>query len=125
MGAREIIALNLMDFRDVMVEENGFGPFLGKLFNIVEQRQLVLETALAEARGAKVYRLDLCGKTHVPLWQFEFTDELMMIGYETARKELGEGILRPLVDKPGWIARAARAIRLRMGGNEQKNRLIS
>lgn len=114
MGAREIVALNLMDFRDVLVEENGFGPFLGKLFNIVEQRQLALETALAQAKGVKVYRLDLLNEFHVPLWQFDHTDELIAVGYEMAKKELAEGGLRQLNERLGWVERALRAIRLKL-----------
>ena len=103
MGAREIVAMNLVDFRDVTSATHGFGSFLGRLFNTVEQRQLALELALAEARGVPVYCLNLLGNEHVPLWNFTHTDDLIAKGYETARKELEEGILRPLGVKPGWL----------------------
>jgi hypothetical protein len=98
-------------------DRNGFGPFLGKLFNIVEQRQLVLETALAEAKGARVYRLDLRGESHVPLWQFDYTEELIAAGYEKARQELAGGSLHPLMAHTGWFARALRAIRQRLSAD--------
>jgi NTE family protein len=122
MGARQIIAMNLMDFRDVMVEENGFGSFLGKLFNIVERRQLVLETSLAEAKGVLVYRLDLLSDFHVPLWRFDYTEELIALGYETARKELTEGGLRSLAESPAWVERVLRIIRQRLGADGRNPR---
>lgn len=122
MGSREIIAMNLMDFRDVMVQEYGFGPFLGKLFNIVEQRQLELELALAASKGVKVHRLDLLSDFHVPLWQFDFTQELIAVGYQTARKELAEGSLHSLVEQPGWMQRALRVIRQRFSPDHGQTR---
>ena len=115
MGARQIIALNLMDFRDVLVEAEGFGPFLGKLFHIVERRQHDLEMSLAEARGVKVHRLDLLSTTHVQLWQFEHTEELIQVGYQAAKKELEEGDLSTLRGGWGWFDRAVSVIRERLG----------
>ena len=53
-GATEIVALDLMDFRDVLVRDDGFGPFLGKLIYTVQQRNLELEIALAAARNIPV-----------------------------------------------------------------------
>ena len=102
-GARHIVAMNLVDFRDVMVSGYGFGPFLGKLFNTVEQRQHALEMALAEAHGVTVYYLGLLGSEHVPLWDFTQSEELIATGYEIARKELEAGTLLPLTRKPGWL----------------------
>jgi NTE family protein len=104
-GAREIVAMNLVDFRDVMVAAHGFGPFLGKLFNTVEKRQHALEMALAGAHGVTVYYLGLLGTEHIPLWNFTRSEELIATGYETARKELEAGILLPLTQKPGWYER--------------------
>ncbi len=122
MGSREIVALNLMDFRDVLANESGFGPFLGKLLHIVEQRQLELEMALAGAMGVKVYRLDLLSESHVPLWQFDHTEELIAVGYETACRELAEGILLPLIERPGWVERVIHAIHYRLRNNGGKTR---
>jgi NTE family protein len=110
MGVRKIIAMNLMDFRDVIVETDGFAPFLAKLFHIIEQRQLALETALAQAKGVQVYRLDLLNESHVPLWQFEHAEEMIAVGYETACRELAEGTLLPLMERPGWVKLVIQAI---------------
>jgi NTE family protein len=119
-GVREIVAMNLVDFRDVLSATHGFGPFLGKLFNTVEQRQLALEMALAKAQGVPVYCLNLLGKEHVPLWDFTQSNELIETGYETACKELEEGVLRPLIHKPGWLERMRQKIisGLRRSGKE-------
>lgn len=122
MGSREIVALNLMDFRDVLASESGFGPFLGKLFHIVERRQLELEMALAEANGVKVYRLDLLNEFHVPLWQFDHTEELIAVGYDAACRELAEGTLLPLMERPGWVERVIHAIRYKLRTNAGKYR---
>ncbi len=113
-GAREIIALSLMDFRDVIGEASGFGPFVGKLFNIIEQRQLTLELALAEARGVRVHLLDLLADEHVQLWDFEHARSLITKGYEIAQRELGEGSLRSLVRGDGWLEHFKIALRSRL-----------
>lgn len=102
-GATEIVAMNLVDFRDVMSTPYGFGSFLGKLFNTVEQRQHELEMALAEAKGVPVYYISLLGKEHVPLWNFTHSQELMATGYEIATRELAGGSLYPLIHKPSWF----------------------
>lgn len=115
MGVRQIIAMNLMDFRDVMVEADGFAPFLGKLFHIVEQRQLALETAVAQAKGVQVYRLDLLNESHVPLWQFEHTEDMIQAGYRSAIKELEEGDLRKLKGGWSWYDRVVSKIQQRLG----------
>jgi NTE family protein len=109
-GAAEIIALDLKDFRDAQVYGQGFGSFLNKLLNTVEQRQLVLEFALAEARRVQVHYLKLQAVEHVPLWHFAHTSELIEGGYELARQALQEGSLRTLVEKPGWLERLKRAL---------------
>ena len=79
-GATEIVAMSLIDSRDVTSATDGFGPFISRLFNIVEQRQLRLEFALAEAKGVKIHRLDLLAKEHVPIWQFENSRDLIARG---------------------------------------------
>jgi NTE family protein len=58
-GATKIIALDLTDSRDILLENHGFGPFLGKLIYTVEQRQQDLELALASAQGVPVTLLHL------------------------------------------------------------------
>jgi len=87
-GAREIIALDLADPREVAIEAHGFGPFLGKLMNTIEQRQTEMEMALAAARGVPVRRMVLQGEQPVAIWDFSRTDELIERGYEMARQEM-------------------------------------
>jgi NTE family protein len=87
-GAREIIALDLADPREVPVEAHGFGPFLGKLMNTIERRQQEMELALAEARDVPVWRIALQGEQPVPIWDFSHTDELIERGYAIAGGEI-------------------------------------
>lgn len=113
-GAREIVAMSLMDFRDAIGEANGFGPFVGKLFNIIEQRQLSLELALAEAKGVRVHRLDLLADEHVALWDFEHAPSLIAKGYEIAQKQLTEGSLHSLLRGDGWLEHLKITLRSRL-----------
>jgi NTE family protein len=87
-GARKIIALDLADPREVPVEEHGFGPFLRKLMNTVEQRQQEMELALAQAHGVPVWRIALQGEQPVAVWDFSLTAELIERGYTIAREEI-------------------------------------
>jgi NTE family protein len=84
-GAREIIALDLSDPREVPVDEHGFGPFLSKIMNTVEQRQLELELALANAQGVPVHRVPLHGDTPQAIWDFQHPDALVGRGYAITR----------------------------------------
>jgi NTE family protein len=84
-GAREIIALDLSDSREVPVDEHGFGPFLSKMLNTVEQRQLDLELALARANGVAVHRVPLQGEAPHAIWDFQHPDALIARGYALTR----------------------------------------
>ena len=87
-GARDIIALDLAESRTIPAGEHGFGPFLGKLMRTVEQRQTDLELAMAAAQGVPVHRVVLRSDEPVPVWDFQYTDELIALGYEIARREM-------------------------------------
>ena len=87
-GATEIIALDLIDFRDVLLREDGFGPFVGKLIYTVEMRQQELELALATARGIPVTHIHLQADNPIPLWNFQYTEALLDRGYEIAQEAL-------------------------------------
>ncbi|MFQ5594018.1 MAG: patatin-like phospholipase family protein [Anaerolineae bacterium] len=87
-GATEVIALDIADPRVTESEAHGFGPFVAKLVATVEQRQLELELALAEARGVPVHRIVLRAGTPVPLWDFSQPDALIAQGYEITRQEI-------------------------------------
>jgi NTE family protein len=85
LGASEIIALDLIDSREVPGTGDGVRHFLGRLIFSVEKRQLDLEMELAEARGVPILYLELRGNTPVPIWDFQHTDDLITRGYEIAR----------------------------------------
>lgn len=89
-GAREIVALDLADPREVPVEAHGFGPFLGKLMNTVERRQIELEMALSRARGVPVRHLPLQAERPLPIWDFGHTEALMAHGYSAAWLEIAQ-----------------------------------
>ena len=98
VGAAEIVALDLLDLPEEIgqsaVQENGvgiaqgFGPFIANLVNAVQQRQVEMELALAQARGVNVLHIRLGEYTPPPLWDFSRTGELIGLGYEVTRREL-------------------------------------
>jgi NTE family protein len=107
-GAREIIALDLADPRQVPpAEAHGFGPFLGKLMHTIEQRQLEMEMALAAARGMPVWRIALQSEQPVAMWDFSHTPELIEQGYEIACREVAHWSLRRQSKWRAWLARLA------------------
>jgi NTE family protein len=81
MGATEIIALDLFDGREAMVELPSRGRLVSKLVSTVEKRQTELEIALAQAHGVLVRRLNLVAQEPVALWNFQRTPELIETGY--------------------------------------------
>jgi len=107
-GATEIIALDLTDPRGNDPQAHGFGPFLGKLVNTIEQRQLELELSLASAVGIRVRYLQLTGDSPVPLWDFHHTVELIGKGYEITRKNIAQWQAEK---EPTWYGRIATGIR--------------
>lgn len=109
-GATEIIALDLADFRDIQVRDQGFGPFLCKLIYTVERRQQNLELALASSWGVPVTYIPLQGKSYVPLWDFRYTDELIIQGYQIARQVIEKPRSTQWVDRlRGWWQARRRA----------------
>lgn len=107
-GAKEIIALDLADYRDIPLNGTGFGPFLGKLFNTVAQRQLYLEHAIAREQGVPVYRLHLLAESPVLLWDFMHTDILIEHGYHMTQKAIQQGVI-PV--RKNWFDRVADHLR--------------
>ena len=85
LGASQIYALDVRDKRVVPAETHGFGPFLGNVLYAVENRQVDLEVALAESKHIKISHIKLCGKQPVPIWDFNFTNELISQGYEQTK----------------------------------------
>jgi NTE family protein len=87
-GATEIVALDLHDPRSLSQEMQGFGPFLAKLINTMEHRQMELELALAEARNVPLRYLRLGGPISIALWDFSQTEAMIQYGYEQTQREL-------------------------------------
>lgn len=90
LGATEIVALDLADSRGMppMPATGHFGPFLARLLNTVEQRQIGLELALAQARRILLRHIVLQPGQPLPLWDFGRTEELLAEGYALARREI-------------------------------------
>jgi NTE family protein len=86
IGATEVVALDLTDSREMLGEGDGFRGFLDRLIFSVGKRQLDLELELAEARGIPILYLDLTGKSAIPIWDFQHTDDLITQGYEIAQQ---------------------------------------
>lgn len=98
-GATEIIALDLADPGGIPAENKGFAPFLAKMINAVQLRQVDLELALAAACDVPVKRILLYNMQFVQLWDFRYTEELITDGYEMARQEIERWPMKP---KPRW-----------------------
>ncbi|MCS7248061.1 MAG: patatin-like phospholipase family protein [Anaerolineales bacterium] len=102
-GAKEIIALDLMDPRVTFtVAVPSFGPFIVKLINTVEQRQLELEMALAAAHRVPVWHIQLRGEGPVPMWDFSHTAALIEHGYQITQAEIRKRLAKP---SPEWLNR--------------------
>lgn len=83
-AATEIIALDLFNPYEIDSSERGLRPFLWKLSQTVENRQVQLEMELAEARGVMVHRIPLTMEQPVSFWDFRHSAELMDQGYQIA-----------------------------------------
>jgi NTE family protein len=84
-GATQVIALDLIDSREILGAVDGLRGFLDRLIYSIERRQVDLELELAEARGVPLLYLGLTGENPVPIWDFKHTDELIEQGYQLAR----------------------------------------
>lgn len=107
-GAKEIIALDLADMREVPTDAHGFGPFSVKVMNSVEQRQREMETALAMARGAPVHLLPLRGTNPAPFLDFSNPAPLMEQGYNITRNEVAQWNAH---HSYGWFSRLSNWMR--------------
>ena len=90
LGAKEIIALDLIDPQGVSADTYPLGAFLGRLVYSVEQRNSDLEVALAQARRVVVRRVCLRWDEHIPVWDFEHTDALIERGYQIACQQIAD-----------------------------------
>jgi NTE family protein len=82
MGARQVVALDLMDTREMLQSPNEIVTFFDRLSMTVEKRQNDLELELARARGIPILYAGLVGDAPTAYWDFQRTDELMRRGHE-------------------------------------------
>lgn len=88
MGATEIIALDVDDPGTAAEHPQGLNQLVAKLIFTVSQRYIQLETALAEARGVPVQRIELRSPEPTQLWDFQNYQRLIQIGYETTARSV-------------------------------------
>jgi len=89
-GATEIVALDLIDSREMNNIGYGVRGFVDRMIYSVETRQKTLELELAEARGVPVLYIGLAGETQIQIWDFRHTDALITRGYEITRRVIEE-----------------------------------
>ncbi len=87
-GATEIFALDLSEPKALDPKNRGFGPFMSRVFNAVEKRQIDLEMELARAYGVPVHRIRLRVDPPVETWDFRRGAELIPAGYEITKEYL-------------------------------------
>jgi NTE family protein len=98
IGATEIVALDLIDPREMSYVGDGIRGFVDRMIYSVETRQKDLELELAKARGIPLLYLGLSGERQIPIWDFQFTDELITRGYDLARQVINrERINHPVL----------------------------
>lgn len=99
---RLIIGLDVREYRDIPGESDQIWPFINKLVNTVQKRQLELELALAAASRTPVHYIHLFAESPVSMNSFDRWEELIERGYLQARKEIGRwSIERPRRWSPG------------------------
>lgn len=108
MGATEIIALDLFDGREALVELPGRGQLVSKLVSAVEKRQTELEMALAQVQGVPVHRLILVARDPIALWNFQRTPELIETGYATTQAAIAAWPHQRAKRSKGWFGWLAR-----------------
>jgi predicted acylesterase/phospholipase RssA len=89
-GASEIIALDLTDPQGAVSETHGMVPYIGKLLNTMEQRQIDLELKIPAASQVTVKHMALYGESPVAIWDFQRAEALMRRGYEIANREIDQ-----------------------------------
>ena len=98
IGATEIVALDLIDPREMSYVGDGIRGFVDRMIYSVETRQKDLELELAKARGIPLLYLGLSGERQIPIWDFQYTDELITRGYDLARQVINrERINHPVL----------------------------
>ena len=99
-GATDIIALDLIDFRETHAQGLGLGQLLSKLLVTVSKRQIEMELSLAESKRVPVRQVNLLGKEPIELWDFQHTEELIDQGYQITLMEIAAWEEKR---KPFWL----------------------
>lgn len=99
-GAREILALDVAETPSRGPRVAGVLPFLGRVLETVEQREIAIEKEAALARGVIVHHLGLHTGPSVALWDFRRVDELIVQGFYRTRQALEMDEYRELVRDP-------------------------
>jgi NTE family protein len=102
-GAAQVIALDLFDPRLSPHHATSVSAFFYKLMMTVEQRQVDLELALAEARGVPTLHIPLRSGTPMPLWNFHNTEKMIAEGYEIAQSYLASWPSPAVPEPKSWL----------------------
>ncbi len=85
---REIIALDVHEWRAVPDDSDGFGDFFNKVVNTVQKRQFDLEMTVAAARHVPVRYIPLFAETPTPVYAFERWEELIARGHQQTQQAI-------------------------------------
>jgi NTE family protein len=91
---RQIIALDVHEWREVPEDSDGFGDFFNKVVNTVQKRQFDLEMAVAAARHIPVNYIPLFAEQPAPVYAFERWEELIARGYEQTRQTIQKWLVK-------------------------------
>jgi NTE family protein len=89
MGATEIIALDLSGSPTPSRPLHRLSQ-LEKSIAAFTQREIYLETALAEARGVPLHHMRLLSNPPIQMWDFSTYRDLIKTGYETASRHISD-----------------------------------
>ena len=89
MGATEIIALDLSGSPTPSRRIRKFSQ-LEKSIAAFTQREIYLETALAEAKGVPLHYMRLLSNPPIQMWDFSTYRDLIKTGYETASRHISD-----------------------------------
>jgi NTE family protein len=89
MGATEIIALDLSVLPTTSRPNHRLNQ-LEMSVSAFAQREIYLETALAEARGVSLHYIRLLSNPPIQMWDFSTYRDLIKTGYETASRHISD-----------------------------------
>jgi len=89
MGATEIIALDVSPSPSTSSSINRINQMEKSIYALMK-REISLEIALAEAKGVPVHYMRLQSFPPIQMWDFSTYQNLIGIGYETAKNHISE-----------------------------------